>query len=133
MPNEGLKMHDSGERQEFESGAVRDTAEGKPRPDLISPHFSKRLGFVLKAGAEKYEERNFEKGIQISRCVASLERHLMEYKLGKTDEDHLGHLAANVMMIIHFEEEIAAGRLPEDLSDMPFYEQRPKIKQSREI
>jgi hypothetical protein len=35
-------MQDSGKREAFESGAVRDTAEGKPRPDLISPFAAER-------------------------------------------------------------------------------------------
>lgn len=31
-------MHDSGTRQQFEGGAQRDTAEGKPMMHLLSPH-----------------------------------------------------------------------------------------------
>jgi hypothetical protein len=34
---------DSGERQSFETGMVRDTQDGKPRIDLISPFFLKRM------------------------------------------------------------------------------------------
>ena len=30
------KMNDSGQRETFESGAVRDSDEGKPHPELIS-------------------------------------------------------------------------------------------------
>ena len=31
------KVQDSGKRQDFGTGSVRDTNEGKPRYDLISP------------------------------------------------------------------------------------------------
>jgi hypothetical protein len=117
-------MHDSGQRQSFDTGAVRDTAEGKVRPDLISPWADFREGDWLAKGAEKYDERNWEKGIPISRCIASLERHLVAYKLGLTDEDHMAAIRTNAGFILHFEEEINAGRLPGSLDDMPKYAQR---------
>lgn len=41
-------MHDSGKREEFCTGAVRDASKGKPRPDLISPFFEERLGHWLR-------------------------------------------------------------------------------------
>lgn len=117
-------MHDSGKRQEFETGAVRDTAEKKPRPDLISPYADEREGVWMERGAAKYAERNWEKGIPISRCVASLRRHFMAYMMGKTDEDHMAAVRTNASFILHYEHEIAAGRLPISLDDMPKYEQR---------
>jgi len=117
-------MHDSGQRQEFDSGAVRDTVEGKTRADLISPFFLERLGEWLRLGAEKYAERNWESGIPISRCWASIWRHLLAYQQGRTDEDHLIAIACNVSFIAHYEHEIAAHRLPASLDDMPKYEQK---------
>lgn len=134
-------MHDSGKRQEFGSGAVRDTAEGKVRLDLISPFALERLGEWLRLGAEKYKERNWEAGLPISRCIASLWRHLLAYERGEravkaemedeeTDpvEDHLAAIFCNTMFIIHYEHEIAAGRLPASLQDMPFYEQQDVLE-----
>lgn len=115
------EMKDSGERQSFETGAVRDTATGKPRPDLISPHAAMREGIWMGLGAEKYQPRNWEKGIPISRCIASLERHLVAYKLGLRDEDHMAAVRTNAGFILHFEEEIKAGALPATLDDMPRY------------
>lgn len=114
-------MKDSGERREFNTGAVRDRGGFKPRPDLISPHANLREGAWLAVGAEKYGERNYEKGMPISDCVASLTRHLEAYKLGLTDEDHAAAIRTNAGFILHFEEEIKAGRLPADLDDMPHY------------
>ena len=119
------KLPDSGERQEFNGGAVRDTAKGKPRPDLISPFFTERLGRHLGLGAEKYSEWNWAKGIPNSRCYASLMRHLTQFAQGDESEDHLAAAACNIMFMIHNEEaeaknahlRVATGVL----SDMPIF------------
>lgn len=92
------------DKRQFESGAVRDTNEGKSRPDLISPYFTNRLGHRLAFGAKKYSERNWEKGIPDEAFLESLERHLVAYKMGLKDEDHAGAIAFNIMGIIHNEE-----------------------------
>ena len=76
-------MTDSGKRQSFgKNMAIRDTTDDKPRPDLISPFAEERQGHWLRMGAVKYAERNWEKGMPFSRCVASLKRHLMKYQQG---------------------------------------------------
>lgn len=116
------ELKDSGKRQDFESGCVRDAAEGKSRPDLISPYFNMRVGEHLDKGARKYAERNWEQGMPISRCVASLERHLNQYKMGLTDEDHLAAIGCNIMFIIHYEAMVKRGLLPRELDDLPHYE-----------
>ncbi len=115
------EMLDSGKRREFASGAVRDRGEDKPRPDLISPHANLREGAWLALGAKKYELRNWEAGIPISECIASLERHFLAYQLGKTDEDHMAAIRTNAGFILHYEEEIKAGRLDPTINDMPKY------------
>ena len=120
MP-EDIVMHDSGNRENFSTGAVRDTADDKPRPDLISPFALMRLGEWLRLGAEKYDERNWEQGIPIQRCIASLYRHLLAYQAGENDEDHMAAIMCNAMFVIHNEEMIADGVLPAELDDMPEY------------
>lgn len=117
-------MEDSGKRQKFESGAVRDSADGKPRPDLQSPYAQERIGHWLRLGAEKYTERNWEAGMSFSRCVASMERHLVAFKMGKHDEDHLAAIAVNAQFLIHYEEMFKLGILPDSLDDMPHYCER---------
>jgi hypothetical protein len=105
-------MTDSGKRQAFGKGmAIRDTADDKPRPDLISPFAEERQGHWLRMGAAKYAERNWENGMPFSRCVASLKRHVMRYQQGKQDEDHLAAIMFNAMALIHYEEMIERGRL----------------------
>jgi hypothetical protein len=100
---EGDEVEVEGIRK-FDSGAVRDSNEGKSRPDLISPYFTDRLGHRLALGAKKYQERNWEKGIPDAAFLESLERHLVSYKMGKQDEDHAAAIAFNIMGIIHNEE-----------------------------
>jgi hypothetical protein len=119
-PNVG-GMHDSGDRQQFDTGAVRDTATDKPRIDLISPFAKRRLGEWLRKGAAKYAERNWEKGMPISRVLASLERHLTAYEAGDSSEDHMAAVMCNAMFILHYEEMIERGNLPAELNDRPDY------------
>jgi hypothetical protein len=124
---EDFKVEDSGARQTYSTGAVRDTAENKPRPDLISPFFMERLGEHLRKGAAKYSEWNWAKGIPSSRCYESALRHLMQFAQGMTNEDHLSAAAFNIMVIIHNQEvqRRDVAMLPPDsreLCDMPrFY------------
>jgi len=125
---DGIKeLHDSGERREFASGAVRDRGGRKPRPDLISPHAQMREGMIMTLGAEKYETRNWEKGIDISECLASAQRHIEQYKRGDTDEDHMAQARWNLGVILHYEEEIKAGRMDPAIDDMPKYVQQDTL------
>jgi hypothetical protein len=80
-----------------------------------------RVGEVMRAGAEHYGENNWAKGIPISRCIASLHRHLLQYEAGATDEDHIANLVCNAAFIMHFETMIRRGLLPKELDDMPKY------------
>lgn len=98
--------------RKFKTGAIREDKAHKSRPDLISPYFQERLGFVLAKGALIYGERNWEKGIPDESFLASLERHLVAYKQSinkgyskaNVEEDHLAALAYNCMGLIHNEE-----------------------------
>jgi hypothetical protein len=122
-------MKDGGKKQSFGEGmAIRDTADDKPRPDLISPFAEERQGAWLGMGARKYAERNWEKGMPFSRCVASLRRHIMRFQQGMKDEDHLAAVMFNAMALIHYEEMIERGVLPASLNDMPTY--RIEIKKA---
>jgi len=112
---------DSGARQVFETGAQRDIEDGKTQPGLISPLFLKRLGDHLAAGAQKYNQRNWEKGMDFDRIWRSTNRHLLQWVLGDRVEDHLAAAAFGLMELIHFEEMIKRGRLPASLNDLPQY------------
>lgn len=94
---------DSGEREEFGNGSLRDSQEGKPRYDLISPIAAKRKAELMARGAEKYGERNWEKGQPLSRFLSSAMRHLEMYRLGDRSEDHLAAVGYNDDAMMHFE------------------------------
>jgi hypothetical protein len=109
-------VKDSGSRREFATGAVRDDAGDKDRPDLVSPYALMRVGKWLAMGAAKYGDRNWEKGMPYSVFYASALRHLLKFHQGYGDEDHLAAVCFNIMAIMHFEE---VGR--DDLDDMPVF------------
>jgi len=114
-------MEDSGKREKFVTGAVRDTADNKPRPDLISPIASRKLGEWLARGAKKYAARNWEKGINVQRSFESISRHLNDFANGETNEPHMVAVMCNAMFIIHTQEMVRRGVLPAELDDMPDY------------
>lgn len=79
----------------------------------------------MEKGASRYSERNWEKGIPFSRCVASLFRHLNAYMRGERGanfEDHLAAIRANAAFLMHYEEMIENGKLPPSLDDLPRYD-----------
>lgn len=140
-------IKDSGNRREFESGAVRDMQEGKGRFDLVPLEIvSDLLGtkeishdpimldiatfmydydtcwlaaalenfadkayngclytmFLevakhFEAGAKKYEEHNWKKGIPIKCYIDSAVRHYMKWCRGDNDEPHDRAFTWNLM------------------------------------
>lgn len=108
---------DSGKKIKFKTGAVRNSQTEKLRYDLIPTHALKRIAGLYMRGASIYGERNWEKGLTFSNLVASLERHLNQFKQGDKDEDHLAACAWNVLALLHFQE---VGR-EEELNDLPKY------------
>lgn len=118
-------MKTSGEPQTFATGARRDNDTAKPRPDLISPLFEAALGQWLRDGAARYGDRNWEKGIPLSRAYASVRRHLLQWQLGMTDEPHMIAAACGCMFIFHTKEMIRRGHLPPELDDRTNYDPLP--------
>lgn len=112
-------VKDSGERQSFATGSVRDTQVGKGRYDLIPPISLKRLAQHYENGARKYGDRNWELGQPLSRYLNSALRHLQNILAGDTSEDHLAAAAWNVFAIIHTQEMCLKGHLPAALDDLP--------------
>lgn len=74
--------------------------EGKLRHDLVYPWAHERMVEVLTDGANKYAERNWERGMSWSSVLASLKRHLTAFENGEdfdpeTGRLHMAHLACN--------------------------------------
>lgn len=96
---------DSGERRQFDSGAVRDSDAGKPRYDLIPPHALRRVADMYARGAVKYGDSNWHLGMPSQQMLASLMRHLEAYRCGEREEDHLAAVVFNALALMQFEEE----------------------------
>ena len=88
---------DSGNRREFETGAVRDMPEGKGRMDLLPWAAIMEVSKHCEAGAKKYGEHNVDKGIPTNSLCDSAARHLAKYLDGWKDEDHLLAAAWNLL------------------------------------
>jgi len=118
-PYAGRKLHDSGERQDFGTGAVRDTQVGKGRYDLLPPAAIFAVARVFEEGARKYTPRNFEQGMPLTRFVDSALRHIFKHLEGCRDEPHMAQAAWNLLAYIHIATQIQKGLLPEELNDLP--------------
>lgn len=120
-------IKDSGERQEFSTGSVRDSEKGKGWYAHLSPIALRRLAQHVEAGGAKYGERNWEKGQPLTRYLESAVRHLYTYLEGHRDEDHLAAALWNVHCLIHTEEMILRGGLPQKLNNLPTYVCDPSL------
>lgn len=100
----------------FDTGAVREATPGRGRFDLASPYVRRRIALVYERGADKYADRNWEKGMPYSRYMDSALRHITQWQMRMDDEDHLAQAIWNLCAIAHHEE---AG--PEGLDDRPVY------------
>lgn len=91
--------------------------EGKLRFDLIPPEVEEAIAEIYTKGANKYGERNWEKGLKYMRVYAAVRRHLTSWVKGEdidpeSGEPHLAHAAANLQFLLAFH---LRGR--EDLDD----------------
>jgi hypothetical protein len=117
MPD--FETKDSGAREQFDTGSQRDTRKGKGRFDLLPPRAIRRLAQLYERGANKYGDRNWEKGQPCSRYLDSMLRHAFAVSQGVVDEDHLAAVAWNALAIIDQQERIAEGLLDSSLDDLP--------------
>lgn len=106
-PDRAFVVKDSGQREEYENGFVRDTEEGKydyarvlavPGLHLIPIEMLERLGEHLVKGAAKYGEDNWRKAtgsVAKERFARSLTRHVRQLITGDRDEDHAAAIVFN--------------------------------------
>lgn len=88
---------DSGNRREFDTGAVRDCSEGRGRMDLLPWAAIMEVSKHCEKGAIKYGEHNVDRGIPLHSFLDSAARHLAKFVDGWTDEDHLTAVAWNIL------------------------------------
>lgn len=131
------EIKDSGERTEFESGAVRDLRGGKGRFDLVPWAVIRALAIHFEKGAGKYGDRNWERGIPLSKFLDSATRHLAQLMDGHEDgENHAISALWNMACFYATKLWIQEGKLPESLDDMktkmtipnPYAKQKPVKK-----
>ena len=97
------ELKDAGGRDEFSSGAVRESEGDRLRYDLISPVALKRLALNMTKGAQKYGDHNWNKGMPSSRMLSAAMRHLEQARAGEKDEDHWAAAVFNIFGVMHFE------------------------------
>jgi len=86
-----FETKDSGQRQEFSTGMVRDVSTNKARYDLVDEPMLTRWAELMGRGAVKYGENNWRKAAteqELNRFKESAFRHFMQWFKGQTDEDH---------------------------------------------
>lgn len=95
-----FETKDSGKRQEFASGMVRDVQEGKVRYDLVySGPMLARWAALLTRGADKYSADNWmmaDGPAELARFRASAARHFAQWMNGERDEDHAAAVMFNL-------------------------------------
>ncbi len=115
-----MTLKDSGLRQEHATGALREPrGQGKGRFDLLPWIAISRLAQHYEAGAKKYADRNWEKGLPFSSFVDSGVRHLTQWLAGDPSEDHLAAVLWNFAGLLWTEDRIREGQLPDELADLP--------------
>lgn len=96
---------DSGKRQHYDSGMVRDLQDGKPDFSLLLPEMPydslpiTRWAALMTRGAEKYGRRNWQVATsteELERFKASAFRHFMQWIAGEEDEDHMAAVMFNL-------------------------------------
>lgn len=101
------KLTDSGSREQYSNGMVRELDSTKPRFDLLLPvgveynhQMLTRFATHMGKGAVKYSDRNWEKGVglrELERAKESALRHMMQWFAGENDEDHAAAVYFNIM------------------------------------
>ena len=93
-------VKDSGKREQFSGGMVRDVADDKIDYSLIydGPMLDRWADHLTK-GAKKYAARNWmlaEGDAELRRFKASAARHFRQWMRGDTDEDHAAATFFNI-------------------------------------
>lgn len=80
---------------------------GKDRYDLLPGRAIHELVEVFTFGAEKYDSRNWEKGLSYTATIGSLLRHTFAFIRGENKDPesgchHMAHAAFNCLALVEF-------------------------------
>jgi hypothetical protein len=94
------------QKSEAECGLRYD--KDKPRFDLLPAYPMFQLARLFSVGAEKYDVRNWEKGMEWSKVLSPLLRHVFKYMGGEdndpeTELSHMTHVAWNALILLEYE------------------------------
>lgn len=89
-----------GKMKTTDFGAKRESNDGRGRFDLLPYEALEALSKWYEQGADKYGERNWEKGISVKDCINRMIRHAIKAGNGWTDEDHLSAVMWNAAAAI---------------------------------
>lgn len=89
------------------SGGVKHDS-GKQRYDLIPPDALDEIVKILTLGADKYDDRNWEKGMDWGRYFGACMRHLWAWWGGEdcdreTGFSHLAHAGCCIFFLLAYE------------------------------
>ena len=89
-------------------GAAVKYDQGKIRYDLIPVGPLENIAKVYTMGAQKYGDRNWERGLSTDRLYAAMMRHAQEWRKGITCDPesglpHMAHVAWNAIGIDYFD------------------------------
>ena len=78
--------------------------QNKPRMDLLCPSFTRGVAEVLTFGAKKYAPNNWRKGIEYSRIIGAIHRHLASIQEGEDIDPesglpHIYHIGCNAQFL----------------------------------
>lgn len=80
---------------------------GKPDLSLLPPYAKERIALAFMDGERKYGRYNYLKGMEWSRLLAAIDRHLTAFTRGEncaadSGLNHLWHAGAGIMMLIEY-------------------------------
>lgn len=104
----------------YPSGAARSAAAGRGRFDLIPYEAMMSLAKRYEMGAERFGDRNWERGQPLSRLLSSLRRHAHQIGYDYT-EDHAGAVLWNAAAFVTMVERMRVGILPKELDDIGYF------------
>lgn len=101
--------------------------KGKVQLELLDPEFIHDFAQVMTFGAAKYGPNNWRRGMNWTRAIGSLKRHMNAIERGEDfDEEsglhHSAHIACNAMFLYYYEkyskgvdDRAIKGRVPKEV------------------
>ena len=89
----------------MEDNSARKDDTMKPRMELLPPDALVEIAKVFTKGAEKYDDRNWERGMDWGRLYAATMRHLSAFWAGEDIDSewgysHLAHAGCSILMLL---------------------------------